>query len=249
LTSALLFFAAIFIGFIASMIGVGGGIFMVPLLAFFFVETTQEAIGTSLAAIIFTSISSSIAYRNVINKKLGLVLMPTTIAGAWLGAMATRYVSSAALSIAFGILMLYPAGMMIKGKEPKEIAKFFSNRSGNLLTMAPFIGVAAGMASGFLGIGGGIVMVPTLTILGIDIVVAVATSLFVMAPSASLAAWQHWRQQNLHPQLAIPLILGIIIGAQIGPRISTRMPKVRLRQLFGLVLLYSAFNMIWKGVT
>jgi hypothetical protein len=69
-----------------------------------------------------------------------------------------------------------------------------------------------------------------------------------MAPAALMGPYQHWVQGNLHPELALPLILGLVIGAQIGPRLGGRLPKKRLRQLFGIVLLYAAINMILKGI-
>ncbi len=247
--------AAIFIGFLASMIGVGGGIFMVPLLSLSrLVATTQEAVGTSLAAVVFTSISSTWAYRakGILDLKLGLMLMPAAILGAWLGAFLTRFISSGGLSIAFGILLLYPATMMLRGRQPREIAGLFRrSASGNGYSPleVALLGLGAGLASGFFGIGGGIVMVPAMAIfLQLDIVAAVATSLFVMGPSALIGSLQHFRQGNLHPELALPLIVGIVIGAQLGPRLSVKISKARLRQLFGLVLLYSSVNMILNGI-
>lgn len=247
--------AALFIGLIASMIGVGGGIFMVPLLSLsHLVGTMQEAVGTSLAAVIFTSLSSTLAYRakRVVELKLGLMLMPTTILGAWAGAYLTRFISSGGLSVAFGLLLLYPAVMMLRGRPPREVARLFrwsASRDGYNLIGVALLGLGAGLASGFFGIGGGIVMVPAMAIfLQLEIISAVATSLFVMGPSALIGALQHFFQGNLHPELALPLIVGIIIGAQLGPQLSTRIPQVRLRQLFGLALLYSVVNMILSGI-
>ena len=248
--------AAVFIGLVASMIGVGGGIFMVPLLSLsHLVGTTQEAVGTSLAAVVFTSISSTLAYRSkrVIQLKLGLWLMPATILGAWTGAYLTRFISSGGLSVAFGLLLLYPAVMMLRGRQPREIAGLFrkSPAGNNYSPIEVFLlGLGAGLASGFFGIGGGIVMVPAITIfLRLDILEAVATSLFVMGPSALIGTAQHLLQGNLHLELALPLIVGIVIGAQLGPRLSTRLPRARLRQLFGLALAYSAVNMILSGIS
>ena len=83
---------------------------------------------------------------------------------------------------------------------------------------------------------------------GLDIVTAVAVSLFVMVPTALIGSITGWFQGMLHFELAIPLFLGIVVGAQIGPRIGARVPKVRLRQLFGVVLLYAAVNMLLKGI-
>ncbi len=249
-----LFFIAIVIGFLSSLLGVGGGIFMVPLLVLArYVPTIQQASGTSMAGVVFTSISSTIAYalRHVINFRIGLILMPTAIFGAWCGARLTDIINGKWLFIGFGVLLIYPVAMMIQGKQPKDIAFSLHGEieSFKLYVAGALIGLGAGIASGLFGIGGGTVMVPALAVLlGLDIVTAAATSLFVMVPSATMGAYQHWMQGNLHPELALPLILGIILGAQIGPRVSSHIPKRRLRQLFGAVLLYAAINMMLKGL-
>jgi len=252
-----LFGAAILIGWVSSMIGVGGGIFMVPLLKIFqYVPTTQIAVGTSLAAIVFNSISSTVSYtrQGVVDFRLGLLLMPTATGGAWLGAYLTRFISSNGLAVAFGMFLVYVAGIMLWGKEPKEVALWLRKRSadGNERFSAPaavLVGLISGLAAGFFGIGGGAIMVPAMTLLlGADIVRAVATSLFVMGPSALIGSTQHAFQGNLQWELLLPLALGIIAGAQLGAFTTTRVPKVFLRRLFGVVLIYSAINMIWQGL-
>ena len=256
LTFLVLFGAAIGIGLIASMIGIGGGLFMVPLLSLGgFVGTTQEAVGTSLAAVIFTSLSSSLAYhrQRVLDLRLGLLLLPTALLGAWSGAYLTTFISSAKLSLAFGMLMLYPATVMLRGQGPKELAQELRGGDGQERNYSAIqvllIGLGAGLASGFFGIGGGIVMVPAMVLLlRLEMVQAVATSLLVMGPGALIGAAEHLWQGHLHPELALPLILGIVIGAQLGPRLSPHLPQARLRQLFSLVLLYSAANMILRGI-
>ena len=248
-----LFFAALGIGIVSSILGVGGGIFMVPLLTLAgFVPSIREAAGTSIAGVVFTSLSSSIVYwsRGQINVRIGLLLMPTTILGAWYGARLTEIINPHWLAAGFGVLLLYPVSMMIQGKEPKNIRfSLHGEPTGKrLYTTAVVLGLIAGTASGMFGIGGGTVMVPALAVfLGLDIVTAAATSLFVMVPSAIVGTVQHWLEGNLYVALAIPLILGITIGAQIGPRIGTRIPKRRLRQGFGVILLYAAANMFIKA--
>lgn len=249
-----LFFTAIGIGGLSSLLGVGGGVFMVPLLTLAgYVPTIQQAAGTSIAGVVFTSISGAMAYalRHAIDFRIGLTLMPTTIIGAWCGARLTDVINAHWLSIGFGVFLLYPVAMMIQGKQPKEIGLSLHGeiQGIKLYVVGGLIGLVAGTASGMFGIGGGTVMVPALAVfLGLDIVTAAATSLFVMVPSAMMGTYQHWVQGNVHPELALPLILGLIIGAQIGPRIGPHIPKRRLRQLFGVVLLYAAINMIVKGL-
>ena len=249
-----LFFSAIAIGACASLLGLGGGVFVVPLLLLGgFVTTQPDAAGTSIAAVFFTGLSASLAYyrRKAIDFRVGLLFMPSAIAGVFLGTYIVQVADPEWLTVAFGAFLLYPTVMMLLGRTSKDLKiGLGSTASGwRFYILAAIIGLAAGTATKLFGIGGGAVFVPSLVIfLGLDIVKAVAISLFVMVPTALIGSVTSWIHGTLHFELALPLILGIVIGAQIGPRIGSRIPKTRLRQLFGLVLLYVAVNMILKGI-
>lgn len=255
ITFLTLFPIGIAIGFLASLLGLGGGVFMTPLLLLGgFVSTQPDAAGTSVAAVVFTGISASIAYfrRKVIDVRIGLSFMPTAIAGVFLGKAIIASVNPSWLTVAFGVFLLYPVSMMLLGRTPKDAKarlKGWSSGPRYYLLIA-VIGLVAGVVTKLFGIGGGTVFVPSLVVLlGIDIVTAAATSLFVMIPIALISAITSWQAGTLHWALALPLILGIIIGAQIGPRVGKSIPKKRLRQVFGIVLLYAAANMIYRGIT
>jgi uncharacterized protein len=249
-----LFPVALVIGFIASILGLGGGVFMTPLLLLAgYVGSQPEAAGTSVAAVVFTGLSASIAYfrRKAVDLRIGLSFMPTAIAGVFLAGAIIKAVNPSWLTIAFGVFLLYPMGMMLLGKTPKDAKARLKGWSSGIryYVLIALIGLVAGTATKLFGIGGGTVFVPSLVVLlGLDIVTAVATSLFVMVPIALLSAITSWQAGTLHVELALPLILGIIIGAQIGPYVGQRIPKKRIRQIFGVVLLYAAANMIYKGV-
>ena len=249
-----LFLSAIAIGACASLLGLGGGVFMVPLLLLGgFVATQPDAAGTSIAAVLFTGLSASTAYyrRKSIDFRVGLLFMPSAIAGVFLGTYIVQIADPAWLTLAFGVFLLYPTAMMLLGRTSKDVkTRRESTASGwRFYVLVAFIGLVAGTATKLFGIGGGAVFVPSLVIfLGLDIVKAVAISVFVMVPTALIGSVTSWIQGTLHVELALPLILGIVIGAQIGPRFGSRIPKKRLRRLFGLVLLYAAVNMIVKGI-
>lgn len=253
-TFFILFPTAILVGAIASMLGLGGGVFMTPLLLLAgFVSTQPDAAGTSVAAVVFTGLSASFAYfrRRAIDIRIGLLFMPTALAGVFLGKAIIETVNPSWLTIAFGVFLLYPVGMMLLGKTPKESGVRLKGWSSGprYYILVGIIGLVAGTATKLFGIGGGTVFVPSLVVLlGIDIVTAVATSLFVMIPIALVSAITSWTAGTLHWPLAVPLILGIIIGAQIGPHVGGRISKKRLRQIFGVVLLYAAAHMIYDGV-
>ena len=249
-----LFPIGIAIGFVASLLGLGGGVFMTPLLLLAgFVSTQPDAAGTSVAAVVFTGISASIAYfrHKVIDFRIGLSFMPTALVGVFLGKAIIESVNPSWLTIAFGIFLFYPMGMMLLGKTPKDANVRLKGWSSGIryYILVAVIGLVAGVATKLFGIGGGTVFVPSLVVLlGIDMVTAAATSLFVMVPIALISAITSWQAGTLHWMLALPLILGIVIGAQIGPRVGKQMSKKRLRQIFGAVLLYAAVNMIIKGI-
>ena len=234
---------------------------MVPFLVLVFSVDTPIAIGTSLTMVVFSSLSSTVAYlkKEVINLKLAKFLIPATFSGVWFGAVSTDHLPSATLSFLFGILLLYPSILMILGMRPAEIANIFGKKKKNIegidelpsgdINPSPLktvmIGLAAGYISGLLGVGGGVLMVPAMVfILKIPIIIAVATSLMVMGPSAGLGAYTHYTLGNLDYKIVIPLILGVMIGAQIGPRIAVRLPGKRIRQAFGLLLGYASIRMI-----
>jgi len=253
-TSVLLFFTAIGIGVFASLLGIGGGVFMVPLLLLGgFVTTQPDAAGTSIAAVLFTGISASIAYfrRKAIDFRIGFLFMPSAIGGVFLGRIIVSIVDARWLTLAFGIFLFYPATLMLLGRTSKDVSSNLKNRTSGwaYYALVVVLGFVAGTATKLFGIGGGTVFVPSLVLfLGLDIVTAIAVSLFVMIPTAAISAATSWIDGMLHLELAIPLIFGIVIGAQIGPCLGAKIPKKRLRQLFGLVLIYAAVNMILKAI-
>ncbi|MCX7750961.1 MAG: sulfite exporter TauE/SafE family protein [Candidatus Bipolaricaulota bacterium] len=246
----LLGLAGVGVGAVGSMLGIGGGIFMVPLLLLTgLVATAQGAAGTSIVAVAANGLSSTVAYgrKGVTHWKVGLAVIPGAVGGGWLGPWIGERIASGTLALAFGIFLLYPAGILLLGKQPRDL--FRGRGREGLGIVAPVgIGLLAGTAGGLFGIGGGVIMVPALTLLGLDMVPAVATSLLVMIPSAGMAAARHALAGNTRWELALPLALGVVVGSQVGPRIAQRIPAPWLRRLFALVLLYTAFQMIRTGV-
>ena len=252
--SLLLILVGTSVGALASILGLGGGVFLVPLLLLGgFVATAQNASGTSIVAVLATSVSAAYAYirLGVANKRVGLCLMPAAILFAWFGARLTQVFSSEYLTLAFGVFLLYPAIVMLVSKGRHEQREEQHDRTptrGRLL-----VGVAgacvAGFLSGLLGIGGGALLVPLLTFLfGFPMIESVATSLLIMIPSAAIATVQHTLLHNTVWQIAIPLAIGTIIGSQIGARGAKRIPNHLLRKVFAISLLFVAGQMILRAV-
>jgi uncharacterized membrane protein YfcA len=249
------------IGTVASMVGVGGGVFIVPLLTLLYEFSPSEAVGTSLATIIFTSLASTANYsrQKRIYYKTGLVLALTTIPGAFLGAYLTSIIEERLLGLIFGLFIFFVALRMIfklsfsrtkqshtEKSAHSESSLFESRRKISLGVALSFFG---GLSSGLLGIGGGSLLVPIMVLaMKMPMHTAVATSMFTMIFTSTSGVMQHFRQGNIVFEYVLPLVLGTIFGAQLGAYTSKKISSGNLRTIFGIVLVIVSIRMILKYV-
>ncbi len=249
---AALFAAAVAIGVVSALLGVGGGGFIVPLLVFGgYVCEMRLAVGTSIAAVAFTSLVAGAGYLRdgQVDLRLGFTLMPMTVVGAYLGAVASDVLPDETLSILFGVFLLYPGYRMAVDRGTGGFDSFLDLPPRLQQTLVFAFGGVVGFSSGLFGIGGGSLMVPALTlVLGLTITRAVATSLFAMFPGAVSASLKQWQQANLVPEYAAPLIVGVAVGAYAGPTLARYVPKEAVRRVFGVLLLLVALRMMARGL-
>ncbi|QDA31270.1 sulfite exporter TauE/SafE family protein [Thermococcus indicus] len=242
------FAVGVFIGILAALFGLGGGFLIVPTLNFLGVEI-HHAVGTSSAAVVFTSLSSAIAYsrQKRIHYKVGLLLASTAVIGAYIGAWMTSFISAAQLKVIFGAALVVVAIRIYRKKtaEPSEVKLEEVEVNYKLV---PIGGFFAGIASGLLGVGGGIINVPFLTYLGLPIHYAVATSSFAIVFTATAGALKHYAMGNVETQWLVLLVPGLIIGAQLGARIAKRTRASSLKKAFAVVMALLALRMILKGL-
>ncbi|MFS8628770.1 MAG: sulfite exporter TauE/SafE family protein [Limnochordales bacterium] len=126
-----------------------------------------------------------------------------------------------------------------------------SDTEGSLSHMQPILlillGLAAGTLSGMLGIGGGIIIVPALhQLFKVPMNQAVGTSLLIIIPTAITGSITHYMKGNLNVGLALLVMVGAVAGGYLGARLASVMPELWLRRAFALLLLYVAFNMLFK---
>ncbi|MDH5782365.1 MAG: sulfite exporter TauE/SafE family protein [Candidatus Bathyarchaeota archaeon] len=254
------------IGTVASMIGVGGGVFIVPLLTLSYDFSPAQAAGTSLTTIIFTSLASATNYsrQKRIYYKTGLILATTTVPGAFVGAYLTSIIEARLLGLIFGVFLLFVALRMIfklsfsrskhsdtektthHGLVYSESSLFESKTKILLGMMLSFFG---GLSSGLLGIGGGSLMVPIMTLaMDIPIHITVATSMFTMIFTSTSGVIQHFSLGNIRFEYALLLVLGTIFGAQLGAFTSKRISSRNLRRIFGMVLILVSMRMILRFI-
>jgi len=260
-------FVAFFIGIIAAMVGVGGGVFIVPFLTQVFGFTPVEAVGTSLATIVFTSLSSTVGYsrQKRIDYKIGAILTAATIPGAVGGAYTATIIKPKLLGLIFGLFLIFvacqmtfrlPFSRLLSTKTEKSWHRKILDSHGTILKYNANVRLSfplsflGGFSSGLLGIGGGSLMVPIMHLTAnFPMHVAVATSMFIMIFTSTSGVTTHFFSgTNIHFDYVVFLALGVIFGAQVGAYLSRRTSVKNLKRIFGITLLLVSIRMILKYI-
>lgn len=258
-------------GVFGSLLGLGGGVLIVPLLTLGFGLGLREAIGVSLVCVIVTSTASAGVYlqRHVANLRLGMTLELATAVGALVGGLVAFAVSDQVLAGLFAALLLYVSVSMVRGREPGEAdgdppegdpaddtaASSMLERLAGPGYRVRNLGrglagsVVAGVTSALLGVGGGLVKVPVMhLVMGVPLRVATATSNLMIGVTASAGAIIYLLRGEIDPYIAGPTAVGVFLGASMGSRAAHRVRLGLLRGLFIVVLVYTAIQMIRRAL-
>jgi uncharacterized protein len=236
-------------GTLGSMLGVGGGIIMVPALTFLNVPPTQAA-STSLIAVTSTSISSTIEYsrQKRIDYRLSLEMAACAIPGGVLGAVLSDYLPEESFKMYFGIILiltgiyiLYRNFILTQGAVKKRSIAFQA-----VVFVAAF---CSGIISSLFGIGGGIIFVPAMVlVLGLTMHRAAATSQLTLLLTSTSGVLTHSFLGHADYLQSVALSAGAFVGAQIGARISRMAKEILLQRLLGLMLVAVAIIFILDGL-
>jgi uncharacterized membrane protein YfcA len=232
-----------------SMVGLAGGVLMVPALVLLFGLGTQQAVGVSLFAIMFMTISAAIAYaiRGMIDYRVGLLLDTLDVPGAILGAYITTLIASGWLAGMFGALLLLVAANISLRRDEGSMGH---PSQGLPLTRKVLLYCTAGsflsgVVSAMFGVGGGIIdEAVMILLLGMSIRLSAGTAVFGMAITTFAAVLPHWFLGNILLGYAIPLTVGCVLGGQIGPHLSGRVRAVTLRKVLGVVVILVGLRML-----
>lgn len=238
-------------GFLGSVLGLGGGVVLVPGLTLLFGLPLREAVAVSLAGIAATSAAAAANYLDDgrVDVPLALRLETPAVVGAVAAGLAAHLVPEALLYLAFALVVLYAAAAMTDlisgGRADPAGAPGEVRRIG--------IGAAAsggaGVASALLGIGGGVAKVPILhLVMGVPLQVATGTSAFMVGMTAAAGGWIYWLRGDLAVLAAAPVALGVLVGSHLGSLTSGRIPDRALRWVLAAVLVYVAARMGWTGL-
>jgi uncharacterized protein len=258
-------------GVFGSLLGLGGGILIVPLLTLGFGLDLRQAVGVSLVSVIVTSGASAGVYlqRHVANLRLGMTLELFTAAGAMIGGLVAFLLSDRVLAGLFAALLVYVAATMLRRGTADEAAPPDEADSGDAAAGDPPFSaslggpgyavrnvgygaagsVGAGVVSALLGIGGGLIKVPVMhVVMGVPLRVATATSNLMIGVTASASAVIYLLRGEIDPFVAGPIAIGAFVGASVGSRAAHRIDLRVLRILFVVVLVYTAVQMVRRAV-
>lgn len=265
--------AAIMAGLLGSLIGLGGGVLIVPLLTIGFGLDIRLAIGASIVSVIATSSGAAAAYLrdHLTNIRVGMLLELATSTGAVLGAFVAAYLNQTVLFILFGVILLFsvlptlkklgediPAGVVSDpiAQRLRLASSYPDRRTGQVIAYevmrvpAGFgMMFVAGIISGLLGIGSGALKVLAMdTAMRLPMKVSSATSNFMIGVTAAASAGIYFWRGDVVPLIAAPVALGVLIGATIGAKLLVRFTNKTLRLVFLPVLALVAVEMLLRGV-
>jgi uncharacterized membrane protein YfcA len=259
-------------GLLGSLLGLGGGIIVIPALTLLLGIDIRYAIGASIISVIATSSGAAAAYvrERMANIRVATALEVATTSGALTGAFVAGWLPARWLYIIFGLVMGYSSlAMFCKHDRTAAVVpqpapwsdylRFSSSYYDAALgqdvayrVVGTRIGLAlmyfAGLVSGLLGIGSGALKVPALDLaMHMPIKVSTATSNFMIGVTAAASAGVYFMRGDINPFIAAPVAIGVLIGAILGSLWLGRLQSSSIRLVFVLVLLGVSLEMLWKG--
>jgi uncharacterized membrane protein YfcA len=257
--SALLVLLGVFAGWLGALTGIGGGVLLTPLLALHFGVPIREAIGTSLVAVITTSAASSSVHlqRHTTDIRLGMTLELATAFGAAVTAYLVGYFNRNVLEGVFAAFLLYSSATILLrgGKVRKEDEEEAPAKNQGETVIPPYepkryplglgASLVAGGLSGLLGIGGGPIKVPVMYIfMDVPLMVATATSNFMVGVTAAASAIVYYRRGDILVEIAAPLAVGVFLGSLLGARMAPRIQTKYVVYLLVAIMFYLAGHLV-----
>lgn len=232
-------------GTLGSMLGVGGGIIMGPVLVFLGLAPAQVA-GTSLFAVTSTSVSSTVAYsrQKRIDYKLAIKLAAAAIPGAVLGGFISAGIPKSAFLLYFGILLMAVGAYIIF---KSSILKEMERRNISIAERAAVFAITfgAGIISSLFGVGGGTIFVPVMLLIHrMTMHTAAPTSQLTLMITSFAGLFTHVALGHIDYVYAIALSAGAVVGAQIGAKWSKSIKSQMLQRVLGVVLIAVAIKFV-----
>lgn len=265
-------------GWLGALVGIGGGIIIVPALVLGFGVDFRVAVATSLIAVIATSTTAGSVYvgQGLTNMRLGMTLEIATTVGGVTGGLAATVLPVGVLASVFAAVTLVTSLLMLRGarrppersvepaedsqagwEEPGTLAgAYFDPGRGGLvryrvrrLPLGSAVSLLAGAVSGMLGVGGGFLKVPAMNLgMGVPMKVAAATSNFMIGVTAAASVFIYFARGFVQPLLAAPLALGVVAGSWAGTLASGKTQPAFLKRILAAVLVLVAAQMALRAM-
>jgi uncharacterized membrane protein YfcA len=260
-------------GIVGAVLGLGGGIRLVPILTLFYGVDLHYAMGASIISVIATSSGAAASYlrTGLSNVRVGFFLVMATIAGALVGAVLAGVVPVRWLELILALALGYSTFTTIKqlnlelpGEVPEDrLARRFSLEGAyydrvigeEVKYRATHVGrgfaamFGAGVLSGLLGIGSGAFKVLAMDyFMRLPMKVSTATSNFMIGMTAAASAGIYFTRGDIQPLIAAPVAIGVLVGAYLGTALIARMRNATVRKVFLPVLIYLALSMFLRGL-
>lgn len=256
-------------GVIGALLGLGGGVFLVPFLVLVLGVPMRLAVGISLTTVIATSsvVTSARAGRSLINLRLGMLLEVATTAGGLTGGIVAAMLSTSTLQRLFGVVAVLSGLSMLTrlerrnvildaGADPERLGgRYFEAESSAVVTyrvkrmpLAMAVSFVAGSVSSLLGVGGGILKVPVLNAwCGVPLRAAAATSAFMIGVTATSGAVIYYGRGEIVPWMASATVLGVLAGSRTGFLIGARARAKWLKLALAVILIAVAILMFVRA--
>lgn len=267
--SAWLLVSSLLAGFLGALTGLGGGVVIVPVLTLLFHVDIHYAIGASLVSVIATSSGAAASYvrEGFSSVRIGMFLEVATTLGALFGAYLTTRVSAPTIGVIFGIVLLYSAWASFRAKHDTHTDKpdamamrlklkgSFPTAAGEESYVAQRVPAGfglmylAGTLSGLLGIGSGAVKVLAMDqAMRLPFKVSTTTSNFMIGVTAAASAGIYLSRGYIAPELAMPVMLGVLAGSMLGAKVLVKAKVPMLRMVFAFVIVALGFEMIYNSL-
>jgi hypothetical protein len=246
----LIFLICAGVGALSAVLGLGGGVLLVPIFTLLFNLPIHQAIALSLCCVMATSVTATIRYLpdGLIDLRPVLILETTTIVGSYGAAVAAGMIAERVIAVIFACVMIFAALMMLVRKSGNTRTERAHRHAYPLALGVSFI---AGGLVGLLGIGGGVIKVPLLRlVMGMSMKEAVAASAMMVGISAAFALVPYLQRSDIPVNFLAYAALGTITGAFISSRLFHRIESIYIKIVFALVLIYTAANLViraWQG--
>ena len=256
-------------GGLGSMCGLGGGIFLVPLFSVLLGVPLKAAIAASAVCVVVNSLTGANIYlrQKMVNVRLALALQITTAIGALIGGLLVVFAPERLLQFVFALVLYIMIFFMLR---PTPILKadadgadpflfrgaYFDPSLSEVVTYLPRrvrlgMGMSglAGFISGMLGVGGGPIKVPLMNgVMRLPVKAAVATSTYMVGMTASVSALIYYSSGLVDTRVAVPAVLGILLGAQGGSRLGSHAPAEFIRRVLIVILVALATVMLVEAI-